>query len=1050
MSKKILYLLILLCCSLSIYAQQVKVTGTVRDENGQPIPGATILEKGTQNGTTTTPNGTFSLTLKGSGNILVVTFVGYAPKELKVGDRTTFQVSMVPDAKALKDVVVIGYQEVSRRKNTASISSVKGDAIKDLPAPSFDMLLQGRVTGVNVQNSSGEPGVRNTVVVRGNSSVLRGYDEARALSSPLYVIDGVPASTDDISVLSYGQGTGTNMLAGLNPNDIESIDVLKDASAAAIYGSRGSNGVIIVKTRKAKIGKPQFNFSTYMGYSQQRKLTELVTGAEERRQKLWVLGLYNQWADNKYLPQMLTDSLNPAFNNATDWQSLFYQTGKINNYDVSMSGGSEAVNYRISLGHYREEGILKNTGFKRYSVLANIGSQITPKLTNSTIIKIYRTDRPRSLKDRTGGNFAFNSYELPTSFYKLTDAGKQFLLGNGQNTDKNINNSMQLSTIFNYSIRPNLNFNTTVSYETSNSSRNYYVPAVVRSNGYGYASSFADKSEHFTVYNTLEYTKKLGQHTFNMIGGQNLEYNSYRNTYAAADFIANDYVNVVTVANKSFSTASSGFQESGLQSLFVRMNYDFKGRYLLSGVFNADASSKFGAHNRWGYFPSVSAGWIISDEPFMKGTANWLNMLKIRGSWGITGTQPEENYLGYNTYAVNNANFTDTVSTYNGGSVITPNYHNGIAQRNLSWEQSIQSNIGLEASLLKDRIKVTMDAYSRGTSRGFFEYKLPVYSGYDLAKTNAIGIRNSGLELMINTRNLAPTSKVQWYTDFNISYNKNVITSLPNGGRSLIIPYNGGAYGFDYLLTVGKPANQMFVFQYGGVYASDADVPFNKLTGKPLQNFVGTDYKGGDPILIDQVGNYYIKEPMDQIVGGDPNPKVTGGLNNAISYKGFTVGFFFTFTVGRQILNSYMLRRYANLFDASGDGGEWKLAQGALFDLTKINFWKKQGDHADIPSLSLVSSNRDYHYTWLDKSSMYIEDGSYCRLKNLSLNYSFGPNVLKKLKVSRLRIYGVMDNVFTIQRSNVPDVEAVNAYGVYDGDGYPIPRKFTLGLDFGF
>ncbi|WP_143309946.1 SusC/RagA family TonB-linked outer membrane protein [Chitinophaga vietnamensis] len=1055
MFRKLLHFLSLLCLGLSVQAQDLKVTGIVKDETGSPLPGVTIVEKGLlSNGTTTNAAGIFTITLKGNTHVLQLSFVGYLSREINVNGKNNVTISLSPDAKSLKDVVVIGYQEVSRKKNTAAIASVKGDVIKDIPAPSFDMLLQGRVAGVNVQNFSGEPGVRNSLVVRGNTSVLRGFDAARAVSSPLFVIDGIPTTTDDISSLTYGQGTNTNMLAGLNPNDIESIDVLKDASAAAIYGSRGSNGVIIIKTRKARAGKAQFNFSTYHGMSEQRKLTELVTGAEERRMKLNVLQQYNHWEDNYQLPQMLTDSLNPAFNNNTDWQGLFYQKGMIHNYDLSIAGGTELVNYRVSLGHYNEEGILKNTGFKRYSMISNVSIQITPKLNNRTIFRLYRTDRPRSLNERTGGNFSFSSDQLPSSFYHLTQAGEDYLVGNSRKFDKNINNSMQLSTVFNYAILPSLMFNTTFSYESASSNRDYYSPSVVRDNGFGFASSFADKSEHLTVYNTLEYTKKFGRHTLNLIGGQNLEYNSYRNTYADADFIANDYVNVVNPANKNFSTATSAFQEYGLQSLFARMNYDFKEKYLLSAVFNADASSKFGKNNRWGFFPSVSAGWIISDEEFMKGVNNWLSYLKIRGSYGITGSQPESNYLGYNTYTVNAAKFADksnsVATTYNGGSVIIPNYSSGIAQRDLSWEQSIQSNIGLEATFFKDRIRLTVDAYSRGTSRGFFDYRLPIYSGYDLAKTNAIGIRNSGVELMINSKNLPDKSPVQWFTDFNISYNKNIITSLPNGGRSLIVSYNGGAYGFDYLLDVGRPANQMFVFEQRGVYSKDSDVPFNYLTGQPLKNFVGTPYKAGDPVLVDQVGNYYIKEPMDQIVGGDPNPKYTGGINNTISYKGFSFSFFFTFTMGRQILNSYKIRRFVSLFDGSGDGGEINLAKGALFDLTKINYWKKPGDIADIPSLSLRSADRDYHYAWLDKSTMYIESGAYARLKNISLNYAFTPRVLKALHLSRLRVYGIMDNVFTLQKSHIPDAEAVNAYGVYDGDGYPIPTKFTLGIDLGF
>ncbi|WP_164714185.1 SusC/RagA family TonB-linked outer membrane protein [Chitinophaga rhizosphaerae] len=1042
------FLLLLLC--VSAYAQERRITGKVREKDGSPLPGATIIEKSHRtNGTVASADGSFALTLKGTGNVIIVSLIGFDPQEVNVAGKDAVDIVLQVGSKTLGDYVVIGYQEVSRRKNTASIATVKGETIENLPAVSVDMMLQGRVSGVNVQNFTGEPGVRNTLVVRGNTSVLRGYDEARALSRPLYVIDGIPTSASELGEME-SNGTGTNAIAGLNPNDIESIDILKDASAAAIYGSRGSNGIIIIKTKTPKLGKPQFNFSTYHGFTRRPQLAEVVGGAEERRLKMKLLNLYNEYTDNENLPMMLTDSLSPAFNNATDWQGMFYQNGQIDNYDVSMSGASEIFNYRVSLGHYKEDGIIKKTGFKRYTVMARLGAKFTPWLENQTRIRINRTDRPRSSNERTGSFFAFDTYSMPSSFFGLTEASKDYLLGNDRGQNKNINNQLELSTVFNVSLMKNLRFNTTLTYSNESQARNFYQPGLVRNNTFGFGASFSSKTEGIIMYNTLEYSKKFGKHDLNGIIGQNAEYTQYQNTFASADLIPNDYIWVVNVANKNYSTTSSLTTEEGMQSLFSRINYSFNDRYLLSAVFNFDASSKFGKDSRWGFFPSVSAGWIVSDEPFMK-DLNWLSFLKVRGSYGVTGTQPQRNYLGYNTYVVNQASFQGSIgaTSYNGVPVIRPNYFDGIAQKDLSWEESRQGNVGLEAGFFKDRIRVIADLYNRSTSKGFFSYLLPNSSGYTEAQTNAIGLRNAGVELTINTRNLSPRSKLQWYTDFVFSHNQNTITALPNGGRSIIFNYNTGVYGLDYLLTVGRPANQYYVFESRGIYSTQKDIPFNLLTGRLLTNFVGYEYHPGDPILVDQDGNFDIKEPMDQIIGGDPNPRYYGGLNNNFEYKGFTFGVFLSYTFGRSIMNSYLNRRLEYLFEGSGDGGETAFSRRAIFDVDKLNYWKREGDIADYPTLSLVRDQRS-PYRFLDKNTMYIEDGSYVRIKTVTFGYNFQKPIIERLKLNRLRLYGVIDNMYTFQRNNIPDAEAVNAYGVYTGDGYPIPMKFTLGIDVGF
>ncbi|RZK99207.1 MAG: SusC/RagA family TonB-linked outer membrane protein, partial [Pedobacter sp.] len=350
---------------------QTTTTGTVLDETKKPIPGVTVMEKGTKNGTMTNSEGKFALKLTKSNAIIEVKMLGYNTKELSAEGKTTVDFTLQENNQTLSEVVMVGYQTVSRKKSTAAISSISARELANLPTSSFDQLLQGRLAGVNVQNFTGSPGAAPSVSVRGNSAISRGYDETTAVSSPLYVVDGVPQPTEDI--VGPGTGTGTNYLAGLNPTDIETIDVLKDASAAAIYGSRGANGVILITTKKGISGEPRITLNTYTGVVERPNLRDVTLGATERRQKMEVLERQLTFADQRNLPFILTDSLNPAYNANTDWQDLFYRTGRINNVDLGVSGGSDnGITYRFSGGYYNEDGIITGTGFKRYSGRLNM------------------------------------------------------------------------------------------------------------------------------------------------------------------------------------------------------------------------------------------------------------------------------------------------------------------------------------------------------------------------------------------------------------------------------------------------------------------------------------------------------------------------------------------------------------------------------------------------------------------------------------------------------------------------------------------------------
>jgi TonB-linked SusC/RagA family outer membrane protein len=1051
-------------------ANSVIVSGVIKDGgDGKPLGAVTIEIAGTKQSDQSNEDGKFLIHAL-PGATLTFRSVGYLPKDYKVtGSISNLIITLKQDPKEMKDVVVIGYQSLARRNVSAAVTSLDPKTIADVPSPTLDGLLQGRVAGVNVQNFSGEPGIRSTVVVRGNTSVSRSVNNdpttaagkaslARAVSGPLYVIDGVPQATDDIAAINYGNGTNTDVLAGIPVSDIESIDILKDASASAIYGSRGAGGVIIIKTKKGTPGRLRINFSTYHGITERPTLDKVYIGAEETRAKMDLINHYGPYNSLTDLPMILTDTLNPAFNNANDYRGGMFQTGLVDNVDLSVSGGSDVVNYRYGLNYYNEKGIIKKSGLQRYSFNSNTSVKLSSKLTVNTQIRFSHLNRPRSLNDITGGYGPFNggyyaSSRLPASTLYLSPTSRDFIFGNASNqTDANTNNSLTISPSIDWKISNKLAFNTVISFQTANSRRDTYSPGKYRQSGVGYAVSFADNSANYLMSNTLMYTTAIGNnHHLNFLLGQNTEFHQYRSTDVETDGIPNDQVAVVNILNKNQSSGFSDLIESGIQSGFFRLNYDFKGRYLFSGVFNADASSKFGSNNRVGYFPSVSAGWIVSEEPFMDGFSGWLSLLKIRGSFGVTGRQPDDgsNYLSYNTYTIgagsfagsnNPANNQNISFTYNGVPAISPNFSAGLANKNLTWEHSQEANLGIDINILNGRFNLVTDLYVRNTKQGIFSLVLPVTTGFSTITTNAIGTRNSGIETQLSAHWFKPASKFQWSTDFNFAYNKNMVTSLPNGGRDIVV--NQGAT--SYLLRQGHPINEYFLFQATGVYKTDKDVPFNPLTGAVL-NFYGYPFRGGDPIWKDQNGDG-ILDNTDYAPAGNPNPKFTGGFNNTFSYRNLSLTVFCTYTLGRQIYNDYLAGRLSGLVPTDdGDPNPLHaISHNALPDLGDINYWRNPGDNATYPSLSSFLGTR---YKYAAVSSQWVENGDYMRIKTMTLSYVFNRSVLQRLHLGRLRVYGMVDNLHIFQKALAPDAEQVDPFGIYNGSGYPIPKKFTLGLD---
>jgi len=1040
---------LMLLAAFGAAGQGVTIKGKVTSSDDRSgIPGVNVVEKGTSNGTVTDGDGNYSLNVS-SNAVVVYTFVGYTTQEIVVGGRTTLDVALEADVKALEEVVVIGYGSVEAKDVTGTLVSLKAENFNQGLVSSPEQLMQGRVAGVQITSNSGEPGAINTIRIRGTSSVLGG-------NQPLYVVDGVPQPNEEYA--GPGATTGMNYLGGVNPNDIESIDVLKDASAAAIYGSRAANGVILITTKKGRVGAPRVVTSGYVGVTQRPKLRNVTLGALERRQKMEVLQQQLTYQQQQQLPYLLTDSLNPAFNGNTNWQDLFYRTGIIRNGDLSMSGGSDNSNYRFSAGYYNEDGIIKATGFKRYSMRLNLMTKaLHNKLDINPIISYSRTDKARGngQDPRYGNNynpFSLSAGSMPSSLFALDPDKQAAILGAYNNSlDKNIGNNFNVNLNLGYTITPHLKFSSLTGYLYNTSRRNFTRTSAQESQLGNYSYTFSDNEINIQLSNYLTYTNSFGKHNLSLLGGQDIQYDQYENTTASGAGGASDQIQVISGFRQSTLTAGSDYQAYGLLSYYARLAYDYDSRYLLSFSARTDGSSRFGKNNKWGFFPSASVAWILSDEKILKNS--YFSLLKLRASLGTSGSLPSRNYLQYNLYNVNSVGFTgndyptEYAGSYNSITAVTPNFHDGVAQKNLSWEKSMQWNIGTDMEIAQGRFGAQIDVYNKESSLQLFSVNLPVTTGYDIALTNSIGVRNSGVELLLKAYPLPKSSPVKWYTSFNISYNKNRVMSLPNAGRDLVFQ-NGDRFDKSHILSVGKPINTFYLYKTLGVFATDDNVPVNPFSGERFHNGNGT-YKAGDFYFADLDNDNFIDVfnsglNPDKTPIGDPNPKFTGGWTNNITWKNFTLGLFFSFTFKRDVLNLFKADQFSNSTAGNANGN---FAQYSIPNLDKLNIWRKPGDKAEFAKYDLGT----YLYYYTSAQSFFLTKGDYFRLKSLSLTYQLPGDMLHKIGIERLKVFGVADNLLKWQRSkDLPDAENVNAYGEYDGAGYPIPKKFTLGLEVQF
>lgn len=982
------------------------ITGVVNDEKGMPIPGVSVVLKSTRKGNQTDSNGNFKLVDVPANATLVFSFVGYVTKEIATNGKTLLNVSLSPDSKSLNDVVVVGYGTQRRAATTGAIASVKADELTQTPIANVAQGLQSRVSGVQITQNSAAPG--------GNISVrIRGINSINGTSEPLYVIDG-------IQVVNSGGITDISPLSTINPEDIESIDVLKDASSTAIYGSRGANGVVLITTKRGKSGSTRVAFDSYYGSQKVSKTLKLLNAAQFAQSDNEV---YNRtiYAD----PQSLAEG--------TDWQSLIFRTAPIQSHQLSITGGDEKTQFVISGNYTGQDGIVISSDFKRYSLRTNLDHKISKTFkVGTSLFSSYSINNSVPYGSTSQDGPAFTSSLMgaalaaPPTLLPYREDGSLFpfaLQSGGVNAE--VVNPLGLASILNQTdvkrtlanvygeanILPGLTYRASFSTDLQSSLNNYYSPRSivnpltvnVTSGGASKANSNSTLLLHESI---LTYDKRFHEdHSLKITGVFASQSNQFNSNTANANGFGNDVTYNEALQLGLVQSVSSNRTAYRIDSYLGRINYGYKDRYFLDLTARQDGSSVFGTSHKYGFFPAVAAAWRIIEEPFMK-TQKFFNDLKLRVSYGKTGNagaiSPYQSLSLVGTNGNNNYEFN---RAYNLGIAAL-----GISNPDLRWEQSLQADAGLDLAILNNKVTLIVDVYNKKTTGLIYNQLLPLSSGYSSVLGNFASIQNRGIELAASARLFSGVFK--WSVNGNISVNRNKVLSIVGGvNETFISSYS--------VIKVGEPLGVFKTYEFDGIYQ----------TGEPV--LPGSGSRTGATKVRDVNGDGVISS-ADQVISGNPNPKFIYGFSSNMSYKSFDLSAFFAGTEGNKIYN---LSRY-NFENPSG--GKNSFAGVA-------NRWTPTN-----PSNEFVSTQGNQG-SRLPISDRFLEDGSFLRLKNVTLGYKLPP--IKS--IYSLRVYVSGNNLFTITKYTGYDPE-VNSFGGsntvlgVDNIVYPQSKSFLFGVQLAF
>ncbi len=1003
------------------YAQETPATiksrlqGTVLDaRTKQPLAGAVLKIKGTTHAVSADQDGKFTFnTGQAFPYTLVVSYIGYLQKET-TANGTPITILLEENQVQLNDIVVTGYSTQQRKYIASSISSVSGKVVQDQPSGGFNQLLQGKTTGVQVSSNSGVPGGGITFRVRGNNSINASVD-------PLYIIDGVFVSNADPISAGLGNQQASNPIADLNPSDIEDIQILKDANATAIYGSLGANGVIIVTTKRGKRNtNAKINFNTIQGWSTAVDKFEVASGPDVAR--LTNESRINTAIDNGVDPSTITLPFpDPASLPTYDRIDGLFRTAKTTNYELSTQGGTDKSTYYISLGYLNQESIVKPSDYTRYAGRLNYDNFLTDKLKVGTSLNFTRSERNLSGSDNNPTG-VINSALFPRSYLPIYNEDGTFARYGSfdnhialiENLDNKAVGWRTIGNIYGeYSFLPELKLRSSWSIDNTSEYDNSYSNTLISAGiaTKGSASSAENKNLVLTNEQLLTYIKTFGenkQHNINALVGNTINTVLNEGTSATGTGFAANSLRAVAVAatrsGSSFRTASK------LLSFFSKVSYTYKNKYIFDGSIRADGSSKFGANKRWGYFPSGGVAWQLGQEDFIK-NLNIFDELKVRASLGLSGNQN-----GIGAYAAQG--LWSSGANYLEQPGIAPTQ---LANPDLTWETTRQFNLGAEFGLLKNRFSIVADYYNKYTYDLLLNVPVPYRSGFASYLQNYGAVRNKGYELGINSTNVQ-TEHFTWTTNFNISYNKNKIEKLASD------------------ISLGASGRNISILKQG--YAVNSFQLYKQLYVDPQTGNAVYDDVNKDGIITS----------ADRQIVGNALPDFTGGLTNNITYKGIDFSFFVYFQQGNKIMNM-------NDFFLVHGGTQANIG----FLPRQLDRWQQPGDVTDIPRLTTYAGNptvnggaaNNYGGNVASLSSRYLEDGSFIRLKAVTLGYTFPSAVSRKIGMNKLRIYAQGTNLLTFTNYGGLDPEVSSQSNNQNTAGYdwatvPQPRTFQLGASVTF
>jgi TonB-linked SusC/RagA family outer membrane protein len=866
-----------LLAAFQLQAQSTIVSGTVRSDAGDVLPGVNVLEKGTTKGTVTDNNGRFSLNASPNAT-LIFSFIGMANTEVAIGDRTEIEVAMVPDITQLGEVVVVGYGTQKKSDLTGSVASVSMADVKNIPVTRADQMLQGRISGVQVTQTNAEPGGNIAIRIRGMNSISSGND-------PLFVIDGFP---------------GAGNLNTINPSDIESIDVLKDASATAIYGSRGANGVIIITTKRGKTDQNNISFEAYTGVQTIRKKYDLMDAQQFATYLNEAQTLTNQETGSTTALPFPNQADIDALGKGTDWQDEIFRSAPIHNYQLGFNGGNNGTLYNLSFNYFDQDGIIINSGFKRGSMRLNVDRKISKKLNFSFSSQLTRSAENKALVNTAGGSaggVVMDAMRISPTLpvrdefgkYTVRNAPLPYVEGQVGNpvayanlaSDKRNTFRSLINAAGEYEIIEGLKLRVTGGVDLSYGNNDSYVPSGLwfgNTTSTGSAKQESRNSYSWINENTLTYDRTFNEiHAINVVGGFSAQQFINTNFTSSA---TNFFTDALGANNISFGsnilTPSSGKSSNSLASFFGRANYRLNNKYLFTFTMRADGSSRFGVNNKWGYFPSAALAWRIIEEDFMSNLA-FVSDLKIRGSYGITGNQEIGSYRSmtrYQSFAGHNQR-TDYLS---GATRLIGLAPAGIPNSDLSWESTESVDIGLDAGFLNNRIQVTADYYIKTTRDLLLDAAIPKTTGFNSILLNAGSVQNKGIEFAVTTVN-ADRGKFRWTTNFNISANRNKVLDL-NGEKERFVGSSSnslfpGGNGATSILRVGEPIGSFYGFQFDGIWQTQEEIAASGITTPT--------YRPGDPRYVDQNGDGIIN-PSDRVIIGQAQPDFIYGMSNTLRY----------------------------------------------------------------------------------------------------------------------------------------------------------------------